>query len=1004
MDSAQGTNNSTSSRPERVGRYRLVRSLGRGGMGEVWLATEESGEARGRNVALKLLPPGGIKDSTLVRRLTREASIIGRLDHPNIVSLYEFDRDETNDLYYLAMEYVSGMDLKRVFSLLHLSGRRSMDLDLAVYLVMECLAGLGYAHGLHDEDGQPLDVVHRDISPSNILCSKDGLVKLADFGIAKWRNASGATTEEFLVGKIPYMSPEQVDGLAVDRRSDLWAVGVLLYEAATGVNPFGGRTPVERMAQILGLEIEPASEVRRDLPDWVDEYLSHLLTRDRADRFGSAGEALETLLEKAQPRPNGAADLADLVHRLERDQMAAPTENLAWGRRAASRDRRYWSGALRGVVRGVGGAAVGGNAVPGATMSSGARVVSDPGTPMSTDEAALGLRGLGVESGSAQPTRGGAPAVAGVLSDSGTMSGSGVGPEPGGSAGSGDSSDRGPAPMESIPPESMVSRPVMLPSGAQPGGTSGQPLSRQTAGAIITRATSLSGAIEESSPSSPPSPPPGVGSAPQAVPPSSSPSPSEGVAPSGTAWTDSDPGVVDQVMESAADGFQGAETVPIGSGALVVPGLAQDSVPNRAMSPTETTAPRWGKQIVLGATSDAMPVSKEDLSSGQVLVASGVIDLESPRVIETGVMRHVLMSMESLTEGQIHCWLRSLPDCLLRDEAAVQRYQDYLDQVNGLRVRPGSRLYRSMARLSGLLDASELADQGVLDEEGNRPSGYQVVDEPEVVPLDRFMRDLFEVHLPMATAPVVSSVATSDQEALAQWLRLTWRIDVGVDLVRELLWGLAEVHAAGLQHGGLTPQSILVLPRRRDPLPVEVKSACWIHRSASCLEIDAAPRTIDFGLAESLTRMFAERVERFGLRIEHGTIQGDLSRLEPEQIDEALAAVANPLHLYSPPEVSSGAVGRSPQCDVYFCGLLLYEIIAGRFPFRERSAYTSLSRLLDPAVQPIEIRKLNPLVSERLGQVVHRALDRDPTKRFENAAVFALELEDLRSEVRHDIG
>ncbi len=312
---------------QRVGPYRLERLLGRGGMGEVWLAvrTESRGPAQ---VALKIIPSAAGRDDGLLKRMEREAAILARLDHPNIVALYEFGRDDALGVYYLAVEYVPGTNLAEAMEYQRLAGIEFHE-SLLTYLAAEILAGLGYAHAATDGEGQPLQIVHRDISPSNILCSVTGQVKVADFGIARWKAATGSTTEDVLVGKIPYMSPEQVDGLDMDARSDLWSVGVILFEAATGRRLFSGRTPVERMAQVLGAEIPKLQTLRSDLPAWFGELLDGLLQRDRSRRFQSAHQALELVLDHVSDVSEGRKALAEFVQQMARERSAAPQENLA---------------------------------------------------------------------------------------------------------------------------------------------------------------------------------------------------------------------------------------------------------------------------------------------------------------------------------------------------------------------------------------------------------------------------------------------------------------------------------------------------------------------------------------------------------------------------------------------------------------------------------------------------------------------------------------------------
>lgn len=285
-------------------RYRLGDKLGAGGMAEVFRATQTGAEGFTRQVAVKRVLPGLSSTPQFASMFVQEAKLASLLDHPNIVSVLDFDRDEEGRLF-LAMEYIEGCDL----ATLARTGR--LPISLVIYLVGEVLSGLGYAHNLPLGDG-PCGLIHRDVSPHNVLVSWEGAVKVSDFGIAKARHASVATASEIIKGKPQYMSPEQARGEALDGRSDLFAIGVMLWELLTGKHLFEGTTQ-EALAQIFFQEIPPPSTVAFGVPHDLDVVTMQLLTRDKEARYATAEQAIEDLARCADAPRNGRAELARLL-------------------------------------------------------------------------------------------------------------------------------------------------------------------------------------------------------------------------------------------------------------------------------------------------------------------------------------------------------------------------------------------------------------------------------------------------------------------------------------------------------------------------------------------------------------------------------------------------------------------------------------------------------------------------------------------------------------------
>jgi serine/threonine-protein kinase len=253
------------------GRYRIVRKLGMGGMANVYLAEDE---VLGRRVAIKILNDRHAGDDQFVERFRREAKNAASLSHPNIVSIY--DRGEAEGTYYIAMEYLDGRSLKEL-----IVARGPAPIHLAVDYARQILAALRFAH----RHG----IVHRDIKPHNVLVDGEGRLKVTDFGIAR-AGASQMTEAGSIIGTAQYLSPEQAKGASVDQTSDLYSVGVVLYELLTGVVPFSGDTPVEIAMKHLSTVPEPPSAKRADVPRDLDMVVMRALAKDPSERYQSAEE------------------------------------------------------------------------------------------------------------------------------------------------------------------------------------------------------------------------------------------------------------------------------------------------------------------------------------------------------------------------------------------------------------------------------------------------------------------------------------------------------------------------------------------------------------------------------------------------------------------------------------------------------------------------------------------------------------------------------------------
>ncbi len=286
------------------GKYRLDQRLGGGGMAEVFLASTLGAEGFSRKVAIKRVLPGYSDNEAFSRMFVAEARISSALVHPNIVSVVDFDRDPDNRLF-LVMELVEGRDLDALVS------TGMLPFGVVVYVIGEVLRGLGYAHDL-PVGNESRGVVHRDISPHNVLLSWAGAVKVSDFGIAKARAASEATASVFIKGKPAYMSPEQANGQPLDGRSDLFAVGIMLWEMLVGRRLFTGEDTRSTLAAVLFGQIPRPRSLRGDIPKDLERVTMKLLERDLPVRYETAEHALHELLECADA-PRAGRELLTAV-------------------------------------------------------------------------------------------------------------------------------------------------------------------------------------------------------------------------------------------------------------------------------------------------------------------------------------------------------------------------------------------------------------------------------------------------------------------------------------------------------------------------------------------------------------------------------------------------------------------------------------------------------------------------------------------------------------------
>ena len=296
------------------GKYRLVKQIGTGGMGELFLARQVGPEGFEKKVVLKRLLPHISENKLFVEMFLQEARVAARLSHPNVVQIFELGKVGTQ--YYMAMEYVRGWDLNAILKALYVLQER-MPIHLACRMMHQLCLGLGAAHRPVDDEGRSLAIVHRDHSPQNVLLSTEGAVKLTDFGIAKAAGSLTNTEPGMVRGKVAYMSPEQVRGRQdIDLRTDIFAVAVILYQCLTGQSLFHRENQAATLHALLSDPIPAPSSKRQGVPPILDRAMATALQRDRDKRYATAldfAADLEASI-KAIGQPAEAADLAHWLH------------------------------------------------------------------------------------------------------------------------------------------------------------------------------------------------------------------------------------------------------------------------------------------------------------------------------------------------------------------------------------------------------------------------------------------------------------------------------------------------------------------------------------------------------------------------------------------------------------------------------------------------------------------------------------------------------------------
>lgn len=315
-------------KPSLYGRYVLLNKIAAGGMAEVFRAKSFGAEDFEKLIAIKRLHPHLCEDASFIKMFINEAKLAATLNHVNVAPIYDFGRQE--NLYYIAMEYVRGCDLADLIERCR-QYQQALPLGLAIWLLIEICNGLDYAHRKHNDLGNFLNLIHRDITPQNILLSYEGEVKIADFGIAKVQMLErDETTGGILKGKFSYMSPEQVRGERMDHRSDIFSLGIVAWELLTCQKMFDGPNDYHILEKVREALFIPPRQINPEIPPALEQIVMKCLTRSPEERYGSVGElrlALLRLLSSSRLFPS-RAHLSAFVRKLFQEKLQKEQEEI----------------------------------------------------------------------------------------------------------------------------------------------------------------------------------------------------------------------------------------------------------------------------------------------------------------------------------------------------------------------------------------------------------------------------------------------------------------------------------------------------------------------------------------------------------------------------------------------------------------------------------------------------------------------------------------------------
>jgi hypothetical protein len=294
---------------QRIGPYLLQQKVARGGMAELFLADYVRRDGFRRKVAVKRILPHLAGNNDFIKMFTREARLAALLQHPNIVQIFDYGKIE--NAYFIAMEFIDGKNLGEILSAM----KHGLTVDQTVFIILQICKGLDYSHKKQDEKGKPINLVHRDISPQNMLVSYQGEVKISDFGISKARSEPSLTQAGVVKGKMAYLSPEQALGESIDQQADLYALGLVFYETLAGRRVYKFKSDVEAIQTIPKKDIDPLINSLPDLPEELNRIVMKCLEKDKGKRYQTASDLYADLLacKKELKITFDAADLSDFM-------------------------------------------------------------------------------------------------------------------------------------------------------------------------------------------------------------------------------------------------------------------------------------------------------------------------------------------------------------------------------------------------------------------------------------------------------------------------------------------------------------------------------------------------------------------------------------------------------------------------------------------------------------------------------------------------------------------
>lgn len=294
---------------QRIGPYILQRKVARGGMAELFLADYVRRDGFRRKVAVKRILPHLAGNKDFINMFTREARLAALLQHPNIVQIFDYGKIE--NAYFIAMEYIDGKNLGEILSAMN----QGLTVEQTVFIILQICKGLDYSHTKRDDKGKAFHIVHRDISPQNMLISYQGEVKISDFGISKARSEPSLTQAGVVKGKLAYLSPEQALGESINQQADIYALGLVFYETLTGKRVYKFSSDIEAIRTIPKKDIDPLIKSMPDLPEEVNRIVMKCLEKDKDSRYQDVSALYTDLLacKKELKFTFDTADLADFM-------------------------------------------------------------------------------------------------------------------------------------------------------------------------------------------------------------------------------------------------------------------------------------------------------------------------------------------------------------------------------------------------------------------------------------------------------------------------------------------------------------------------------------------------------------------------------------------------------------------------------------------------------------------------------------------------------------------